>query len=742
MDPYGIDLNLIYQQAISNIAENGYILEDIFVSQQGKFKRSVKSLAKVVIIPGLRKEITDIYREQLHIENSDMHVYEEGRLSFAAESRVAYIAEEGTFLKQRYIVMDEQDYNHFQQIDNLQDVWKEFINEASRVTNQTDEYLDRQVIQVVYGGRERQLFSELLNDLPDNPRERGGHFESLIAEVEKNVRRLGRAKKTIYDQLPPVVGEALKLTRLARMEKFKDHNMKLWSINKFSDYVKLHYKAAEKKHRFLSISELAAPEGWLNAMYDIFKSWSDIKDKVEALRKLMRKAALPHNQNPELDEMVAETIDFVNKQGLLPDVTVDNVYLIPEHHVIRKAQLPGALGSPEGGSHFFIYDRKQDKGIELFNVTVYEEDSVVRVFFTLVHELTHGVERKVSLDERPYSQPYDYPVIVDIADSNVMHNVFNEGAVVYFTDRMALPILYTDTPGITRVKESMLRRYKERNTDDVEVKGATVDQLTKKQIDRLYYWFIENEVVDFDYLQRTQMVKIIKERYGDGIMEDFLFKKDFSQFEESLGHLFPFINILILSRSNYVSSQIHGIKNEFWNGHAFTLIQHMLAKPYYDELDFFMDLLGLLGRDTNSMWTIDHDWVGLGSSAWKGDPTDAFQGSFNQRHFARQAVLKALMRDLGVESSNLDEQTDATTPIGGIDLDPASLEFDRQGPGFKAMDSYVPLINISCPDQDKQSCDQWDFQDFEILPVQGLRPAIFGVEPITNLHMTLGLSTN
>jgi len=757
VDPYGINLLLVYKQAISNLAEDGYILEKSQILVKDVPAKKILGSTQFVVIPELRDEIIKIYKEQLELIGEKALVLNssyKGQLSFAAESGVAYILQEGSLLfKKKYIVMDEQDYHNFQKADPQHDIWQKFIRKASGNIDKIDPELNKKIFQIVYGGREMHSFSELLDALPDSPRDRGGYYSQMLDTMERMQKELGIAKKTMYDSLPQAVADALKLTRMARLEKFQEDTFPLWSIDSFSDVVKSRFKEAEEKNPNLSIfgdTNLGAPEGWIKELYDIF-IWSDVTDKVKALRKLLKKATIPHNQNPDLDNMVAETIAFVKKHGMLPDVSVDDVYLVPADHIIRKANLPALLGSPSGGSYFFLYDNKTDEKLEAFSLSVDINDPlhIVKAFLALAHELTHGRESIGSSEKRPYARPYDSPIMLDSAGSHSMDYVFNEGAAVHFTNHIALPLLSTKTPGITMVKGVMLKKYKEENADDADMQSATVNHLTKNQINQLYYWFLEHHSVGPDYQQRNKMVKIMDAKYGKSVMENFFFKKDFDPFTKAIGHLLPFINILILTRSNYSASQIEGIKNEFWDSYAFTLVEHLISKPYYDELDFFIDLLGLLGRDAGTNRQIENTWLYLQGISWKGTPSDMFKESATRRYFVRQEVLGALMRDLGgylkkTEQADNAMSANATnrakTPTGGIDLDSAGLEFQKQGPGTGAMEFSFPIITNPCFEEDGQICDQPNFQDFEILPVQGLRPAIFAIEPIINLPIILGAS--
>jgi len=750
VDANEIDLFFIYRQAISIMAENGYVLENISIPPQSDLQKMANTETQIVIIPGLRDEIIEIYNEQLSLKGFSFESYDQGKFSFAAESPVTYIMEVGRiFNRTKHIIIDEQDYNNFQNADKKGAIWEAFIRKASGNIRGKDTKLNRKIFKIVYGGRERKSFSNLLDVLPDAPEARGG-LSYLVDKLAELKQSMGiDTPRTIYDLLPASVAAALKLTRLARLESFSSDTFKAWSIGEFSSEVKRRYDSV-KKNSSLPINDLTSSGGWIQALHDIFKSWSDVEDKVNALRNLLKEATIEETENPMLRQMVAETIAFVKTEGILPDISEDDVYLFPDGHVIQDANLPASLGAPSGGNYFFLYDTKYDKSLEVFSASVDATDpiAVAEAFLILAHELTHGKEHLERLNARPYGRPYDYPAIVDSAGSIATHNVLTEGAAVHFTDRIALPLLYTTTPGINAVKEIMLKEYKKKNPKDIEMSKVMVDQLTHEQIDQLYHWFTVNAVLAVNYQQRTEMIDLVEAKYGEDMIENFFFKKDFDEMREDIGHLFPFINMFILSRSDYKLSQIDGIKNEFWNGHAFYLIVHLLAKPYYDELDFFIDLLGLLGRDSHSNWEIDYDWVKLEQSeGWRGSPTNMFKESATQRHFVRQKVLKALMRDLGkyldpsdestkndeAMTTNMKDKKSFTSPTGGIDLDASSLKFKQKGPGMETMEFSFPYIMNPCLDDTSQICDQLDFQDFEILPVEGLTPIIWGIDHIISL---------
>ena len=739
VDSYGNDLNLIYQQAIANVAEDGYIPEDV---QAGNILK--KSLTKVVVLPGLRGEIKRIYQEMLLKEPKLQSTYQRDGEIYIAESHTCYVIQRGISLV-KYIVMDELDYQNFQEGEETKAIFEEAVSKASGNIGKKDKELEQKIYEVAYGGRERKAFIELLSKLPE-PTRRGSWVDSIMRQLEGLKRHRGIAEKTMYDRLPAVVGEALRLTRLAGAEKFNETDFDMWSLREFFRAIDRRFATAEKEYTYLVISKLDEPQGWINALHKITFKDEFKEDRLGAIQKLMRQATLPLDKDKVLKELVTAVLAFFQKQGYLKDVSLDDIYLVPEDHVIRKAELPGALGSSEAaGSYVYIYDEESKRGAEFFNVTVYKDFSIANFFITLVHEFLHGEERRRSLEKR-YSGPYQKRVLADVVGSNILHNIFNEGATVYFTEERAISLLGTNSPAIQRVKTEMLKEYQDKNRDDEAIQGIDVEQLSKNQIVQICRGFASTHN-STNYSQRTDMVATLNARYGTNLIEDFFFKKDYYQFHQAVGGLLPFMNILALTRSDYFSPGIEGIKDEFWNGHSFFLIQQMLSKPYYDELDFFMDMLSTLGRDTKQTWDINNKWAGIDrGTGWMGEPTEAFHASFSQRQFARQQVLKALMRDLAdieeVLSNRLpntaflrepkdNAQMSARGPEGGINFNPEQIDFERMGPG---MGVYFPKIMSPCQGEGGQeNCPHWTLSDFELMPVQGVAPQVLDITPIENL---------
>ena len=642
-DEYGIDLKAIYSQAIAKVSLNALahsvteFKDDLYL-----WSEEAKKL-KIIAAPELRESIRNIYSKQLDEKAPEINLVKKRGLLRKVERSVFYITtqvisidkkrpslvdrlirrvSQGIKKKVPFLVIDAEDLELLQKAgSNNNKLMDNVLNEtAERWDNPGKKGwrtygLARAVPSIVYGGNEGQAFGALLEKLPDASRKRWrGKFEQESRELGESLemlKSLSFVKKepepeNILDRLPELVREALKVTRIAKTEEMRIEDFSYMSLKDLESRL---YSVARGMTVFPAPD---TPDGWIRKINNEIGILSSVEnqDKPSRLKAIFRQAALSFEPVDENQLLIQEVVDKINQQGLIPGLSVDDIYFIKDDHPLLQAGLP--IVTKGGGKHVYIVDEKSGKDMDVYLVSVSDSDILLNHFLSLIHELTHGWSghERTKLKKTPR---HLMRILEDEPGNRSTYKIFNEGATEIFSEQIAVPLLLSDGPMMQKVRDEMFLNYKKRNPDDKTAALDKIEQLDEGQWLRIYRWFKSDHQFAF-YADQAGIVNAVIQRYGEKVMTDYFFAQDYHLFQKAFSDRWPYINLLSNMVDGHEHYQLPGIDKLLWERSVLMLIQAIIESPHYDELDFFIDIIGKLVLNEGDVAKYQFDKIGLDSS--------------------------------------------------------------------------------------------------------------------------------